>query len=481
MFNVKRVITYFILLIALIFSLFNYNSILRLFDYELVKSDNYEKLVNKIANNNKIIDDLNNQIENNNSQLEIFNVLINSLPSNELINSLPTKLDQLPIQHYQTRKLKLLNKEYELSEYKISYLNIEKHPGAVASAYIEQQDNNLIIMSGNGYLFYIGINDLINHDKINKLIKIPTNIKEIVKFDEFYNDSSYGIKDIFVNDYKIYISYTNELYKDCYNIAVLESDLSFNQVEFKKIFNPDECVKVKNSYGEFNPHVSGGRIVTYSENNLLLSVGGFRYRDLAQNKKSVFGKIISFDLKSNNYKIKSLGHRNVQGLLYNKDFNYILATEHGPLGGDEINLNNNLDEINNFGWPIVSYGEHYGEYSAAKYIKAPLKKPHNKYGFTEPLNYFTPSIGISEIIEVNEKFNGIKNKQVFVGAMGKNKDGARSLHHIVYDDSFKKLESAYIRIDRRIRDMIYDNNKNVIYLFFENIPSVGILKAVSEK
>ena len=56
-----------------------------------------------------------------------------------------------------------------------------------------------------------------------------------------------------------------------------------------------------------------------------------------------------------------MGHRNPQGLYYNQSKNFVLSTEHGPQGGDEINLITLLEKkIFNYGWPISSYGEHYG-------------------------------------------------------------------------------------------------------------------------
>ena len=56
-----------------------------------------------------------------------------------------------------------------------------------------------------------------------------------------------------------------------------------------------------------------------------------------------------------------MGMRNTQGLYYDNINKYILTTEHGPKGGDEINLISliNTDKIVNLGWPISSYGEHY--------------------------------------------------------------------------------------------------------------------------
>ena len=67
---------------------------------------------------------------------------------------------------------------------------------------------------------------------------------------------------------------------------------------------------------------------------------------------STFGKILKLNTYSKKYEILSLGHRNPQGLFYNSDEDFILSTEHGPDGGDEINLNLNTKIIKNFGWAI---------------------------------------------------------------------------------------------------------------------------------
>ena len=79
----------------------------------------------------------------------------------------------------------------------------------------------------------------------------------------------------------------------------------------------------------------------------------------------------------------------------------ILVTEHGPDGGDEINLIEiNKENIPNYGWAVASYGEHYGGKSLLnyeKYKKYPLIKSHKNNGFIEPIKYFDPSIAISEI------------------------------------------------------------------------------------
>ena len=125
-------------------------------------------------------------------------------------------------------------------------------------------------------------------------------------------------------------------------------------------------------------------------------------------ESSIFGKVLKINKKNKNYEVVSMGHRNPQGLFYNEEENILLEAEHGPQGGDEINVIK-LDHktIQNFGWAISSYGEHYGgknaPYNKKKYVKYPLHKSHSEYNFIEPLIYFNPSIGISQIVGLDKK------------------------------------------------------------------------------
>ena len=131
-------------------------------------------------------------------------------------------------------------------------------------------------------------------------------------------------------------------------------------------------------------------------------------RALAQNDQSFFGKIIEIkkkDLENLNLdkdeKIKisifSKGHRNPQGMAIIDD--RIYSSEHGPKGGDEVNL---IQKDKNYGWPKSSYGTKYflepsDEYNKGKKIIKYYKNSHLKYGFKEPILHFTPSIGISSL------------------------------------------------------------------------------------
>ena len=147
-------------------------------------------------------------------------------------------------------------------------------------------------------------------------------------------------------------------------------------------------------------------------------------------------KVLEINLKSKKTNIISMGHRNIQGLYYSKKFDFIISTEHGPKGGDEVNINHRPSKkIKNFGWPISSYGEHYYKNHSEKILnEAPLNKSHKKFGFEEPIKYFVPSIGISEIISLNNNDN-----EFLLGAMGSEiVEQDLGLHYIKLNDKKKK-------------------------------------------
>ena len=115
-----------------------------------------------------------------------------------------------------------------------------------------------------------------------------------------------------------------------------------NYLNFKLFYQTADCVDTNNNHGFWAHQGAGGRIVKIDNSNLLFSTGDFRNRPLAQELKSDFGKILKINIQNKKTDVVSLGHRNAQGLYYSKKFNFILSTEHGPKGGDEINININL-------------------------------------------------------------------------------------------------------------------------------------------
>ena len=336
-----------------------------------------------------------------------------------------------------------------------------------SSSYIDFHNENLIIASKKGVLGYF-YKSTENANPIYK--EIYSNINEFINEDQFIKSATFSIKDIHINNDKFFISYTEEIRENCWNISILFSEMNYKKINFKKIFSNKECATaVTGAFtavtGAFNANQSGGRIITLDDNHIAFSVGDFKKLELAQDKKSINGKIIRLNLNDYNYKIISMGHRNPQGLFYDRKNNFIIETEHGPDGGDEVNIINiNQNLVPNYGWPMASYGEHYGRKSKDnedKYKLYPLLKSHSENGFVEPLISFQPSIGISEVTKVKDEYYVASSLR------------ARSIYFFNISKQKKVNNFFRVSVGERVRDMIYKNNK--IYLFLDNTNSVGVI------
>lgn len=103
--------------------------------------------------------------------------------------------------------------------------------------------------------------------------------------------------------------------------------------------------------------------------------------------------------------IYSYGHRNIQGLTVHPQTGRIWLHEHGPQGGDELNL---PEPERNYGWPAITYGEEYGGGSIG---------PTHQAGMEQPIHYWTPSIAPSGMsFYTGDAFPGWKGS-LFIGAL----------------------------------------------------------------
>ena len=372
---------------------------------------------------------------------------------------------------YFDEEIEIGETSYNLKKFKTFQLINGVDPTyAFGSSYVEFYNDNLFLATSEGKITFT------KNLNLKKLIfkEIESNFKKIVKYDKFYDYNDLTVKDLFIFRNKLYLSYSNLVNEGCYNTSILVADLNFNFLKFKKFFEPKDCVKKNNPDLEFNAVQSGGRMFQFKENKIIFTTGDYRYRKLAQDLNSTFGKILEIDLENGDYKIVSYGHRNPQGLYYDKDKNYIISTEHGPMGGDEININFEPSKnIKNFGWPLASYGEHYSikegkdkPINIKKYEKYPLYKSHKKYGFEEPKKYFVPSIGISQLIKVDSN----QNQTFFITSMK-----AKTIFKLKLDDQLNIIDESKFLIDERVRDIIKVND-NKIVMFLENTPSLAILE-----
>ena len=316
----------------------------------------------------------------------------------------------------------------------------------VKTFYIDLFDDDIFITLSNGDIFKANIEELIK-EKVN-LVKFKTNISNISVLDTLIH------KNIF------YLTAGEKINPDCYNFVYFMGEIKKNYLNFEKKLIDETCYKT----------IQSGRIQYLDKlKSLIISSGAdiLNFKDQSdpkpQNLNSLMGKILLIDPKNDGKTIFSLGHRNILGLVAFDD--YILATENGPKGGDEINL---INYKRNYGWPVSSYGEKYNSISNKKisYLKS-----HEDHGFEEPIYSFLPSIGISEIIKLDDNFSIFWKNNFLIGSLN-----YRHLLRVNFNKKFSKIiYMEKIFIGERIRDLKYSDKKRLIFLALEDSGSIGIL------
>ncbi|MEL7031744.1 MAG: PQQ-dependent sugar dehydrogenase [Pseudomonadota bacterium] len=163
----------------------------------------------------------------------------------------------------------------------------------------------------------------------------------------------------------------------------------------------------------------GSRMAFLPDGSLIVTLGdGYRYMEDAQDTALLHGKIARimpdgslpsdnpFAVGGGNPAVWSYGHRNVQGLVYHSDANLLLAHEHGPKGGDELNI---IEPGNNYGWPTITYGINYDGTIITDETEAP--------GMEQPDVKWVPSIAPSGMAIVQTAGFEDWSGDLLIGAM----------------------------------------------------------------
>ena len=362
---------------------------------------------------------------------------------------------------FDTQYFELNNTSYEANFFFLPFKRLDTKLGwnaevnSLRAHYAEIKNTLVFSISGEGKTVYFDKDNLLK-DSLNYK-DLPNNINKILNENNY---QLYGIRDLYFQNNQIFISMMvkNE---NGITINLYNADLNFDKIVFKLFFETKEYWKDYNVF-------SGGRLEKFKDNKILFSIGFAKNYEAPQNKKSLLGKIIAIDLNTKNYELISYGHRNPQGLYFYEKKNIIINSEHGPKGGDEINFNFlDLKEDKNFGWPRVSYGSAYSGESKL-FESDTFKRSHKELGFIEPIKYYDPSIGISEVVYL-EKNSFCEFKCLWVSSLR-----ANSIFYLDIDDDFNKLISKdrIFLEGNRIRDIDYDKDLELIILVSENIPAL---------
>ena len=237
--------------------------------------------------------------------------------------------------------------------------------------------------------------------------------------------------------------------------------------DFKVIFRQDGPLSSGNHYG--------CRIVQANDGNLFVTLGEhFSFRDEAQNLGNHLGKLIRITpdgsapsdnpfVGRDNAKpeIWSYGHRNAQGLAINPVSGDLWEIEHGPRGGDEVNI---IGKSKNYGWPVIGYGI---DYSGAK-----IHESASRDGMEQPVKYWVPSIAPSGMTFYSAKLFPKWTGSLFTGALS----GKMLVRLSVNGNTVTGEERLLQNLNERIRD-VRQGPDGALWLLTDN--SAGRILRVS--
>lgn len=223
-----------------------------------------------------------------------------------------------------------------------------------------------------------------------------------------------------------------------------------------------------------NPHF-GSKLAFGPDGSLYMTVGERGDRKRAQSTASHGGKVLRLTedgtaapgnpfigKDGSKPEIFTFGNRNAQGLAIHPETGAVWANEHGPQGGDELNI---LEAGKNYGWPVASYGREYGPNGAR------ISEHPSKEGIEEPVLTWVPSIGISGMIfYTGDAFPQWKG-HIFVGGLS-----GLTLHRLAFNEKGGLLgrEALLTELRQRIRD-VRQGPDGDIYVAVDAVPG-GILR-----
>jgi hypothetical protein len=369
---------------------------------------------------------------------------------------------------YQTLNNKIENKiilkETNFSQIQIHSFGIYNDKTSTLMAVFNNKNNN------HDYIY--------TANRIGKKIDISnfgdkTNLKiesiNIYKIIEDFNDQKNGMLylfDIIVEGDKLYISYVNyynsELHCDSFNIVSLNINPKNGFLtNAKKVWKGKPCLHTfgwqwhgfsgRLSADIDNIYIVAGLIVTDIYGNIYPNPNERKQESTLEKeieKNKLFGSLIKINKKNGEQTVIASGFRSPGGLFNDFDRNLFWVTDHGPRGGDELNL---IKEGMHFGWPYVSLGDAYIKNNLEKLNTIQTKyRRHDSYEL--PHFYWTPSIGISQIIVLKNDFsdeNEWKKGDLVVSSLKEN-----SLFHIKLKDDLSVISIEPILIGHRIRSLV---------------------------
>ena len=301
------------------------------------------------------------------------------------------------------------------------------------------KNGDLLLGGGaNGGSIFLG------DGKKRKLIKLG----DLIGSTQRKKDSRFAITDILILSESSKLIQTLVSYPrlgsngNCAEVRVdqVEINLSKNNLTRKSNwFISKPCVPISAVQ-----HASG-RMEKIDSNSAYLTIGDLGYKKIDDiNSRKDLGSV--FKISKNSVSKVSYGHRNMQGILLIN--NALLVSEHGPRGGDEINI---VKQNTDYGWPFVTYGQAYGE---GDYVKPKNNGTHK--GYEEPIKYWVPSIAPTELIQIPKNWGNWSN-QIAMGTLRE-----ETLVLLKINANNQIVEEKRIKVKERIRDLETNLNNEIV-------------------
>ena len=181
--------------------------------------------------------------------------------------------------------------------------------------------------------------------------------------------------------------------------------------DWRTIFDAEPCMPLK----WFAGLGAGGRMLIDGADHLLVTIGAYQV-DLWRARPTFapaahLGKLLRIAIETGETETLAIGFRNSQGLARDAEGN-LWALDHGPQGGDELNL---VERGGNYGWPLVSYGVDYGGKVSLGIEERAIGR-HD--GFLRPAFAWVPSPGVSAIAVNDEQWFPLWKDDLLVASLG---------------------------------------------------------------
>jgi len=218
----------------------------------------------------------------------------------------------------------------------------------------------------------------------------------------------------------------------------------------------------------------GSRLVFDRTRHLFVTLGDRNYaKDQVQDLSTHFGKVVRIDtngkpavdnpfVRHNNAlpDIYSYGHRNIQGAVLHPQTGELWGNEHGPKGGDEINI---IQAGKNYGWPLITYGINYNG--------TPISDKKEMPGMEQPIHYWDPSIATSGMLIYTGNVFPNWQGDVFTGALK-----LMHLNRIKLDKNNKVINEERLLLNQKQRIRAIEQGPDGLIYVATDSPEGKILK-----